>query len=1034
LITFTFLGIGRENVDLFDKKWSEAQTYLVDGQMESLLVTIKELEHLSTTKNTTHLGKIAYLQGEYWHAKENWHKTIKALNAATEYLQEDIPELLYLAESYLLLGSCYHELEELDKSIFYYKESLTLKQKIYNKPNVKLSNIHFNIGYLFQEKEHFIKSDEAFQKGLSILKEIYSEENVHFADFYEELGYNSFSKNDFETAIQFLQKALAIKQSTLGENHESLVYTYDYLGDAYFDNELFGEAINYFYKALQIVEKQQSRDVFQEGMLHYNIGNSYAKLKEYGKAFIYLDKALAIDKSNPFLLPAVHRLKGIEASFNKNTTAANIHFDLSIEGFQKIEKNDKDYLLNTYKALAKHHLSTNNLALALSAINKAIKLGEKYYQERPVELFELYLIKGECFRGLQNSSQAIFTYSVAFKANGETSDETLLTIKQLKNLVSLNLEYAALYQEQSNNKMPDLLKIDSLLSSTISLVDYINKNYQERSTKENFIDEYHKVFGMAIKTKIRLHALTKEKKYLEAAFNLSEKSKNLILLETIKNINAFELAGIPENIIEQEKKLSVNITYLENRRYEENQKTTIDRAIIRNLNGNIFDLKQERQTLLDKIGKEYPDYYQLKFEPTFTSIKEIQQNTLQANQTILEYFVDENIIYAFLVQKDDFKVFALSIDEALGAKINQFRESIYSYRPLSTSDNGLTKTLINDSNQLGFELYQALIQPLQDQLTQRIILITDGTLSYLPFDALLTTAPNKNESFTNVTYLLEQYQISYAHSVNWLSELYGKVPPNFEQNFVGIAPVFKGTNNANNVSDFREGLGPLKFNQEEVHNIKKSIGGTVITGIAATRKAFLDYIQKGQILHLATHGKSNDEQGDYSYLAFSEPQDNADKQFLYVKDLFNLSIPADLVVLSACETGLGQMKRGEGIVGIGKGFSYAGAKSMVTTLWRVSDNSTANFMPIFYKNLKSGLPKDEALWSAKKEFIKQNRSAGHPFFWAGYVAYGNMNPIEFQHRHWSNTFLIGAVLIVGLLAFLASRFFSPKSMSKNLFN
>lgn len=1021
-MSISFLGIGQENVDLFDKKWTEAQAYLADGQMESLLVTIKELESLSKAKNTTHLGKIAYLQGEYWHAKENWNNAINFLNTTKTYLQRDTAELVYLAESYLVLGSCYHELEELDSSIVNYKKSLALKQKIYNAPHVKLSNLYFNIGFLYQTKEQFIKSDEAFEQGLAILKKIHPKENAENADFYEELGFNAFSKGDFVEAIKFLRKALVLKQSELGENHEDLAYTYKYLGDAYDQNELYGEAINYFYKALQIVEKQQKRDIFREGMLHFNIGDVYAKLKDYKKAYKYLDKALVIDKENPFLLPAVHRIKGIEASLNKKNTAANIHFDIAIEGFKKIEKNDKDYLLNTYKAIAGHHISVNNLEVALLAINKAIKLGEKYYQERPVELFDLYLIKGACFRQLKDTAKATSAYSAAFKANGETSDEMLLTIKQLKNLVSLNLEYAALYQNRLNNETTDLLKIDSLLTSTIVLVDYINKNYQERSTKENFIDEYHKVFSMAIQTKLGLYAQTSKKKYLEAAFGLSEKSKNLILLETIKNISAFELAGIPDTLIEQQKKLRNNITYLENRRYEENQKAEIDRAIVRELNGDIFDLKQERQVLVDKIGKDYPDYYELKFEPTFISIKEIQQKILKRDQSILEYFIDENVMYAFLIQQDDFQVFTLPIKADLDIKINKFRESIYSYRPSSINTTENTN-LINSTNQLGFELYQLLIQPIEAHLTERIILITDGAISHLPFDALLTAKPNKDEDFTNVNYLMEQYQISYAHSVNWLSELYGKEVLEFDQNFVGIAPVFKGTNNSNDVADFRIGLGPLKYNQEEVENIKNNIGGIVIKGVTATRKAFLDYIQKGQILHLATHGKSNDAQGEYSYLAFSEPQDSSDKQLLYVRDLFNLIIPADLVVLSACETGLGEMKRGEGIVGIGKGFSYAGAKSMVTTLWRVSDNSTATFMPIFYKNLKSGQPKDKALWNAKKEFIKQNRSTGHPFFWAGYVAYGNINPIEFQHRHWPTSFFVGIILIIGLLVFTIKRFF-----------
>ena len=115
------------------------------------------------------------------------------------------------------------------------------------------------------------------------------------------------------------------------------------------------------------------------------------------------------------------------------------------------------------------------------------------------------------------------------------------------------------------------------------------------------------------------------------------------------------------------------------------------------------------------------------------------------------------------------------MEKNIGQKINQFRNSIYSYRPSSAINNNSNTSLINDTNQLGFELYQTLIQPIQDHLTQRIILITDGALSYLPFDALLTAKPKAHENFKNVTYLLEQYQISYAHSINWLSGLYGEI-------------------------------------------------------------------------------------------------------------------------------------------------------------------------------------------------------------------------------------------------------------------
>ena len=140
---------------------------------------------------------------------------------------------------------------------------------------------------------------------------------------------------------------------------------------------------------------------------------------------------------------------------------------------------------------------------------------------------------------------------------------------------------------------------------------------------------------------------------------------------------------------------------------------------------------------------------------------------------------------------------------------------------------------------------------------------------------------------------------------------------------------------------------------------------------------------------------------------------------LYVKDFFTIHIPAELVVLSACETGLGQIKRGEGIVGIGKGFSYAGARSLVTTLWRVNDNTTAKFMPLFYENLKNKQPKDEALWQAKKTFIQTNRDA-HPFFWAGYIAFGDMQSIDFQ-GHYTLYWYLGIGLLLVFFFMLKNR-------------
>ena len=162
---------------------------------------------------------------------------------------------------------------------------------------------------------------------------------------------------------------------------------------------------------------------------------------------------------------------------------------------------------------------------------------------------------------------------------------------------------------------------------------------------------------------------------------------------------------------------------------------------------------------------------------------------------------------------------------------------------------------------------------------------------------------------------------------------------------------------------------------------------------------------------------ANTDLGDYSYLAFSEidPNDNQ----LNVGELYTMDIPAELVVLSACETGLGEWQRGEGVIGLERAFSYAGAQSLVTTHWKVSDKASARLMGYFYDELALGLPKDQALQKAQLAFIEeQDNWLAHPFFWAAYVQKGNTAPLSISKKtpKWT-WWLLGIGMIGGIFVF-----------------
>ncbi|MCK6694511.1 MAG: CHAT domain-containing protein, partial [Thermoanaerobaculia bacterium] len=219
-------------------------------------------------------------------------------------------------------------------------------------------------------------------------------------------------------------------------------------------------------------------------------------------------------------------------------------------------------------------------------------------------------------------------------------------------------------------------------------------------------------------------------------------------------------------------------------------------------------------------------------------------------------------------------------------------------------------------------------------------------------------------------------------------------------NFLGFAPHYDGDTTLLDSlflydDNMRKDLRPLPHSGEEVFRGAKMMKGQAFIGGEASKSAFTENASRARILHLATHGQANDRAGDYCFLVFANPADSAQHELLYARDIYNLLINADLVTLSACETGIGELQGGEGIISLARAFAYAGAKSIVTSLWSVSDSKTKDLMLDFYRNLRKGMLKDEALRQAKLDYLKRHRGqAAHPFYWAGFVGIGNMGKLK----------------------------------------
>ncbi|MFA6541641.1 MAG: CHAT domain-containing protein, partial [Bacteroidota bacterium] len=297
----------------------------------------------------------------------------------------------------------------------------------------------------------------------------------------------------------------------------------------------------------------------------------------------------------------------------------------------------------------------------------------------------------------------------------------------------------------------------------------------------------------------------------------------------------------------------------------------------------------------------------------------------------------------------------------------------------------------------------------------KVVIIPDGELFYLPFEALPTkryssaTLPD----FTAIDYLIRQNEISYSYSAEFYFKMSENSPAdNSTSSFIGFAPVFRdSTHNGDllanrsyveesGLSDVRsitldgKKFNELKYSEEEIGAITHTFQQHALPAreylhTAATETNFKELSKSYDIVHVATHGFINEKNPKFSAILFSQPLSATadDDGILYVDETFNLDLKAKLVVLSSCESGIGKLVQGEGMIALTRGLFYAGAKNIMFSLWKVSDKQTYLLMDEFYKQMLNGKSYSASLREAKLRLISSKESA-FPSKWSGFVLVG----------------------------------------------
>lgn len=475
-------------------------------------------------------------------------------------------------------------------------------------------------------------------------------------------------------------------------------------------------------------------------------------------------------------------------------------------------------------------------------------------------------------------------------------------------------------------------------------------------------------------------------KNIEETHYLMEKNKALLLIREINK----QKVKVPTNVLELEKKIQNKIISLSNSylKSKKHQKDSISEALL--------FTKNKLRTINDSLKKHYKSYFSISNLPNTIPINDIN---IAPNEVILHYTMAERVAnitpesYLLYISSKEKKVFKIKKIDSLLKNIITLRKLLST--PFSTQKNALEYK--KTANTIFNTLIPKDIQPSLKE--KKITIISNHLLNFIPFEALIT---NKK---TN-SYFIEENEISYKYSLSFQKEN-SRVKRNPKKDFLGIAPIH-----------FSENITSLKNTKKEITTINEYYKGTILTELNASKENFIAKANDYNILHLATHADASDSISPW--IAFNNSKMN---HF----ELNTIQTQANLVVLSACNTSLGKLKYGEGVMSLARSFFQSGAHSVISSLWSTNDKATYQISSDFYKNISKGKTKSEALRKAKLNYLQKNNGPeASPHYWSSLILIGDSG-ILLPSENSVTLYFILFFLILSVILFLYNYCFSKKN-------
>lgn len=897
----------------------------------------------------------------------------------------------------------------------------------------KIQGQSFQTTLLYQEIQSLIKNEE-ISKVTTLVKTIptdYQQDTI-LRSIYHDLGVGFYNETEDGQAIYWFKKEIEIAQLSYTTIHPIFFKPYLNIAESYFWGfEDFDKAIEYAQRALttkslSAIDKGRATtrlaaayegkgdfkaaeqqyllaiSAFQEVPDQDNIRDWLAQ-SYTGLAQIY-SRQNQLTLALPYFHKAIQLFSTVQDEEGLNECYANLgiafaetetpQFDSSFfylqQSLKLVQSNDWiDLIASTNNTLGWVFNLQQKYQAALPYLSTALSLRQ---QELAVDYHlsyaEIYDNLGDAYRGINNLNKALGYYELAIlNYLPQYRTATTIDLPDLKTmiiegekanfLIVLNsIAQTCFLKFQQTQQPTDLTATLDYFQLADQVIDLMRYEHIESQSKIFWRQVTRPIYEAALKA-----AFAAQRPDL--AFYFMEKSKAVLLWDELRAKEAKQMAGLPDTFLITEKNLKKTLFFTE-QHYLQTYQGTSKPSDLDSLQTAVQVAQQNYHDFIQQLEEAYPLYHQMKYGQSITALEDVQ-STLSDGHDLMAFFTGDSLIFGLQLTSQKARLFQVNNAVLIHQVIPQLLTCLYQAALLDEKE----ELVAFDS--LAHFTYQAIFR--DDLLPQKQrTIIPDGILSYLPFQVL---RPTKDQ------YLIEQLAIDYAYSGTiLLMNKNARTAQKAGNDFLGIAPIY-----------FDEELANLTHSLEEITAIQQIISGYALKETSATIEQFSQKAPHYKILHFSTHASAGN--SAFPWIAFYG------QEKLFLPNLYNLSLHADLVFLSACETNKGNFVYGEGMMNIGRGWAYAGVPSVVSTMWNINEQAGTAISVDFYKGLKKGLPQAVALQQSQLNYLNHHRNQmdglATPHYWGAFIHIGDSTPLVFNETFSYLYLIVGGLLCVLLL-------------------